>query len=490
MPHRSSLRRSTGGLKVDESPIPRMVIAGVQGGSGKTSIALGIVTALRERGRTVQTFKVGPDFNDCAYLAHASRRPCRNLDAWMLGGDGVRRSFTHGLEGADVAVVEGVMGLFDSHGAGDGSAHPYPGSTAEVAELIGAPVVLVLDVAGMGETAAAIALGLRQLAGNLDIAGVILDNVPGGDRRQVVEDAIWERAKLPVLGALPHLPSVHIPELRSGLLPLGQNPHVDVAIAALGQAVTRHCDLDLIERVMARARPISAPPPVTGTRHAEPLRVGVAYDDAFCFYYAENLELLEAQGAEIVTFSPLEDPVLPRDLDAVYIGGGLSEIHVPRLSGNRSFIESVRRAHAQGLPIYGECGGLLYCARSARASDGSVHEMCGLVPVDIVLEPGAWRTGYRDLKLATDSLLGSRGDRIRGHEFHITRLLSTGDTLSHAYAMHDADGEPLGCEGWASGNLLASFVHVHFGQSPAIAASLLERAGRHREERRLQTAQV
>ena len=476
---------------MDQSPIPRMVIAGVHGGSGKTSIALGIVTALRERGRTVQTFKVGPDFIDCAYLAHASRRPCRNLDAWMLGADGVRRSFVHGLEGADVAIVEGVMGLLDSHGAGDtNSSHDFPGSTAEVAELIGAPVVLVLDVSAMGETAAAIALGLRQLASGLDIAGVILDNVPGGERRQVVEDAIWSKAKLPVLGALPHLPSVHIPELRSGLLPVAQNPHVDTAIAALGAAVARHCDLDLIERVMARTHVVNAPPVPRPSTRAEPLRIGVAYDDAFCFYYAENLELLEAQGGEIVTFSPLEDTVLPRDLDAIYVGGGLSEMFVPRLAGNRSFLESMRRAHSQGMPIYGECGGLVYCARTARASDGSIHEMCGLVPVDVVLEPGSWNTGYRDLKLATDSLLGRQGQRLRGHEFHITRLLTAGDSLSHAYAMHDAGGEPLGCEGWASGNLLASFVHVHFGQNPAIVASLLDRAAQHREERRLQLAQA
>ena len=474
---------------MDSSPIPRMVIAGVNGGSGKTSIALGIVRALRDRGRTVQTFKVGPDFIDCAYLSHASHRPCRNLDAWMLGGDGVRQSFAHGLDGADCAVVEGVMGLFDSHGAGSG--HAFPGSTAEVAELIGAPVVLVLDIAGMGETAAALALGLRELGGDLDIAGVILDNVPGGDRRQIVEDAIWQRAKLPVLGALPHLPRVHIPELRSGLLPVTQNPNVDTAIAALGAAVIRHCDVDLIERVMARARPVTAPAAAAHHRpRSEPLRIGVAYDDAFCFYYAENLELLEQLGGEIVTFSPLEDPVLPRDLDAVYVGGGLSEMYVPRLAGNRSFIESMRRAHAQGIPIYGECGGLVYAARTARASDGSTHEMCGLVPVDVALEPGSWRSGYRELKLATDSLLGAQGERLRGHEFHITRLLSTGDSLRHAYAMHDADGEPLGCEGWASGNLLTSFVHVHFGQNPKIAANLLERAARHRDERRLQAAEA
>jgi len=464
---------------------PRLVVAGVGGASGKTSIALGLVSALRARGRTVQTFKVGPAFIDCAYLAHASRRPCRNLDSWMLGRDGVRQSLIQGAVGADRVVVEGVMGLFDTHGLRDENApHDFPGSTAEVAELIGAPVILVLDVSGMGETAAAVALGLRQMGGDLQLAGVILDNVPSGERRRIVEDAIWELAKLPVLGALPHMPAVHIPELRSGLLPVTQNAHVDEAIEALGKAVRRDCDLNLIERLMTSAGPLPASPRRRTTSSASPVRVGVAFDDAFCFYYAENLEMLEEHGAEVVNFSPLEDTVLPRDLDAVYLGGGLSEIYVPRLAGSHSFMESLRAAHARGMPIYAECGGLIYCSRSARTSDGSTHTMTGLIPVDVGLEAGVCHSGYRELRLASDCLLGKRGTELRGHEFHFSRQLSGAGTVSPAYAMHDCDGEPLGCEGWASGNLLASFVHLHFGQSPTIVESLLDTARAQRNQRR------
>jgi cobyrinic acid a,c-diamide synthase len=467
---------------LEENGIPRLVVGGLGSGSGKTSISLGLTAALRARGRTVQTFKVGADFIDTAYLAHASLRPCRNLDSWLLGAAGVRRSFAQGAIGADRVIVEGAMGVLDGHGmAADetlGRVPHFAGSTLEVARIIGAPVVLVIDAWAMGETAAAAALGIKQLDRSGCVIGVILNNVPNDYRRRVMEDAIWSLARMPVLGALPHLDSVRIPELRTGLLPLLQNPHVDEAIAELGDAVIRHCDLDLIERLMDSApavHPVSHHhPPVVHT--AEPVRIGVAFDDAFCFYYAENLELLEDAGAEIVTFSPLEDSALPRDLGLVYLGGGITEAFVPRLAANRPFLESFRRAHAHGVPVYAEGCGLQYSARSLRTSDGTVHEMAGLIPIDIALEAGTLHSGYRDLSIATDSMLGPAGTRLRGHEFHFSRPLSGADCLSPAYSMHDCDGEPLGCEGWTDPLMLASFIHLHFGQEQELAGRLVAAA--------------
>jgi cobyrinic acid a,c-diamide synthase len=477
----------------ERTSLPRVVLAGIAAGSGKTTVALGLVGALRCRGRTVQTFKAGPDFVDCAYLAHASRRPCRNLDLWMLGNDGVVRAFTHGVQEADCAIVEGSLGIFDGHGTPPASSAEatgaFPGSTAALARLIGAPVVLVVDIGDSAETAAAIALGVKQLDPGLDLIGVILNNVPSEYRRRVVEDAIWTWARLPVLGALPHLPHVQIPEVRTGLLPLSQNPHVDPALEELAIAVERHCDLALIERLMARGTTVhsgNGHRPAASDGH--PVRIGVAFDDAFCFYYADNLELLEEAGAQVVNFSPLEDRVLPRDIDAIYLGGGVSEMFVPQLAANHAFIESLRRAHAHGIPIYAECGGLLLCARSLHTSDGSVHTMASLLPVDIALEAGLCHTGYRDLRIAADGILGEAGTAVRGHEFHFGRLLSGGRGPTPAYSMHDADGEPLGCEGWSTPTLLASFVHLHFGQDERLAHNLVAAAREGAHRRHLQAA--
>jgi cobyrinic acid a,c-diamide synthase len=375
------------------------------------------------------------------------------------------------------------MGVLDGHGmAADtppSKAREFPGSTLDVARIISAPVVLVVDAWAMGETAAAAALGIKQLDSAGSVIGVILNNVPNDYRRRVIEDAIWSLARMPVLGALPHIPSVRIPELRTGLLPLLQNPHVDEAIIELGDAVAKDCDLDLVERLMEAAHPVQptprhrAPTPNTGE---EPVRIGVAFDDAFCFYYPENLELLEDAGAEIVTFSPLEDHVLPRDLGLIYLGGGISEAYVPRLAGNQSFLESFRRAHAHGVPVYAEGCGLQYSARTLRTSDGATHQMAGLIPIDIALEAGTLHSGYRDLSIATASMLGPEGTRLRGHEFHFSRVLSGADCLNPAYMMHDGDGEPLGCEGWTDPLMLASFIHLHFGQEQELAGRLVAAA--------------
>lgn len=474
----------------DEVRIPRVVVAGAHSGAGKTTVALGLVAALSGRGRTVQTFKVGPDLVDSAYLSHASRRPCRNLDAWMLGAAGLRRSLSQGTMGADCAVIEGVMGIFDGHGLAPdesrGGPSQFPGSTAEAARIARCPVILVLDVTAMAETAAAVALGIRQLDPRLHLIGVVLNEVPSDYHRRLVEDAIWQLAKLPVLGALPRLESARIPELRQSLLPLTENPHVDPALDQLGKAVERHCDLDLIERLMASAEslPPSARPLVPALD--ERVRLGVAFDDAFCFYYAENLELLEDAGCEIVPFSPLDERSVPRDVAGLYFGGGFSEVFAGPLSQNRPFLDSLARAQAQGMPIYAECGGALLLARSLRTGDGAVHPMAGVLPVDMAMD-SAPRSGYRDLRLMGDCLLGPAGTRLRGHEFHFSRLLTATDQFRAAYSVHDCDGEPLGCEGWTSPTMVASFVQLHFGQDPEIASRLVERMRAARRLRRAET---
>ena len=467
----------------ERTSIPRVVVAGLGAGCGKTTVALGLVGALRRRGRTTQAFKVGPELVDSVYLAHASGRPCRNLDSWMLGRDGAVASFVHGVRDADCAVIDGARGLFDSHGAGEGEAS-FAGSTAQLAHLLGAPVILVIDVSGTAETAAAVALGVCRVDPSLDVIGVVLDNVPSDHRRRVVEDAVWEHATVPVLGAIPSLENLNVPEVRAGVRPLAQSPEVDAALDELTAAVERHCDVALIERVMARVGSVQTESPVqpAPARRAPRVSIAVAFDDAFCFYYAENLELLEDAGAELVTFSPLEDRALPH-ADAVYLGGGLSEELLPRLARNRPMLDALRRAHDHAVPIYAESGGLLYCARSVRTSDGESHPMAGLAPLDVELSAGRPRAGYRSLRVAADGLLADAGVELRGHEFHFARVTAGARNANHAYSMHDVDGEPLGCDGWSSPLLLASLVHLHFGQDRRLADRLVE-AARQRAARR------
>jgi cobyrinic acid a,c-diamide synthase len=476
---------------IDEVRFPRLVVAGICSGTGKTTLTLGLVAALRRRGRNVQTYKVGAGCLDCAYLAHVSGRPCRNLDAWMLGDEGVRRSLVRGAVDADCAVIEGANGIYDGHGQGpddEAGAYPFPGSTAELARLGRCPVILVLDATAMGETAAAIALGVKQLDPRLRLLGVVLNNVASDYHRRLIEDAVWGHATLPVLGALPADRDNDIPELHMGLLPVAQAPRIDAAIEHVGAAIERHCDLELIERLMAAADPLPAPAPRRPVAEdGEPVRLGVAFDDAFCFYYPENLEVLQEAGADIVPFSPLEE-TLPRDLDGLYLGGCFSDVYAARLSANHALVEALHRAHAQGVPIYAECGGLMLLARSLRTADGEVHAMAGLVPVEVATGSASPRPAYRTVRLLEDCMLGAAGTRLRGHEYHSCRLVGPGGPEGSrprpAYSMHDADGEPLGCEGWVEGDLLASFLQLHLLQDPAIADRLVARMRETRRARR------
>jgi cobyrinic acid a,c-diamide synthase len=467
------------GRVFEETSIPRLVVAGLHSGTGKTTVTIGLAAALRRRGLAVQPFKVGLDLHDGAYLARVCGRPSRNLDGWILGGEGVRRTLAAGSVEADVALIEGGMGLLDGHGPDAEPVAPgvAAGSTADVALSCGAPILLVLDVSSMRETAAALALGVRLMAPSLRIAGTILNGVVSDHHQSVIEDAIWDKATLPVLGALPRMAEATIPERPLGLAPVEENPRADDSVEHLARAVERHCDVDLILRLMRGVEPVRLTPVRTNGHDMIPgsqLRLAVAFDDAFSAYYPENLELLEAAGAEIVTFSPLDDRQLPAGVDGVYLGGGSLERWVERLAQNAPMAESLRRARGAGIPIYAEGGGTLLAARRVRLADGSVHEMAGLLPFDVeVRHQAAWRDAYRDLSLAGDCLLGPKGTRLRGHEHHAKLVGNDCSWGDAAYTMHDADGQPLGCEGCARPGIVASLVQLHFGQDPAIAPRLV-----------------
>jgi len=468
----------------DEVRVPRLVLAGTGSTTGKTVVSAGIVSAFKRRGLRVKPFKVGPDFTDAAYLAKVAGAPCRHLDPWLLGTEAILQSLHRGCCEGDIAVVEGMLGLYDSWGAGT------EGSTAELAKLIGSPVILVLDVSGTVQSAAAIALGLKSADTKVRINGVILNRVENDQHQRWVEEAVWRVSKIPVLGSIPVLPELFIPEEDGGLTPPGELPGFEDRINSLADVTERHVDIDLLMRIAERATPLTLipkerTPSLDGI--TEPVRLGVAYDDAFNLYYPENLELLTEAGAEVVPFSPLLDHNLPR-VDGVYLAGAASERFASRLSENTRMLESLREANRDGVPIYAECGGLGYLAESLVGPDEQELPMAGLLPLKVGVETGPLQMGYRQIRTLVDCLVAPAGHAMRGHEYHWSRIRG-GSELQPAYQLWDPSGDLVRTGGYARAGLLASNIHLHFGQNPELGVNLL-RACRHvlAEEVRLEVA--
>jgi cobyrinic acid a,c-diamide synthase len=453
--------------------MPRLIIGGTHSGVGKTSVVLGILGALRQRGIRVQGFKVGPDFIDPMYHRDVTNAPSYNLDAWLMGQDGVRRAFGRVAPTEGLSVIEGVMGLFDGRATGT------EGSTAEVAALLQAPVLLVLDVGGMSRSAAALVQGYTRFDAGVQVAGVLVNRVGGVRHYHLVKSAIEEEAGVPVWGYLPWDEALVLPERHLGLVPVGEDAAFHQVVAALGDAVARTVDLDAMIAA-ARATPALEQPAEAEMPAGPPrARIGVARDAAFNFYYEANLLWLRHWGAELVELSPLADAALPPDLDSLYLGGGFPEVFAKGLAANLSFITSLRRAHDAGLPIYAECGGLMYLVEGIRDSAGTRYSMVGLLPGTCRLTDRLQNFGYKEVCSLRESLLGPAGLRTRGHEFHYSvwegRPLSRG--LYRTRSSHGDEQE----EGYNGDNLTASYVHLHFDACPEVARAIVNRAAAFRQ---------
>lgn len=446
-----------------QTPIPRVVIGGIRSGEGKTTVALGLMAALRARGLAVQGYKVGPDYLDTGYQLLATGRPGRNLDLWMMGEDGVRRSLaTHG-RAAEITIIEGVMGLYDGHRDG-----VTPTSTAEVAKRIDAPVILVIDAAHLAASAGAIALGFRQFDPEVRIAGAILNRWNPRRSRVAVERAMAQ-AGVPVLGFLPAEMAVALPSRHLGLVVADEiRVETTAVLDQLGALVMEQVDLDAVV-ALARSAPdvASAAPGPQVAAAASRVRIAVARDEAFCFYYQENLEMLEAAGAELVDFSPLAASALPR-VDGLYLGGGYPELHAEGLSRNVALRDSLRAAITGGLPTYAECGGLLYLCETLTDLAGCTWPLVGAVPRQATMHPRLQGMGYREGTVCADGLLGPAGLRLRGHEFHYSRCAAGSDARS-AYLL---DGQ---VDGYSMDNLFASYLHLHFAGCPRVVDAWMDR---------------
>jgi cobyrinic acid a,c-diamide synthase len=451
-----------------ESPCtPRLVVAAPRSGEGKTTVALGLMAALRRRGLDVQGYKVGPDYLDTGYQRYAAGRPGRNLDLFMMGEPAVCDAIAD--IPADVAVIEGVMGLFDGHRDGR-----TPTSTADVARRLKAPVVLVIDASRLAASAGALALGFATFDPEVRLAGVVLNRWNPRRSAGAVEAAL-ARAGVDVLGYLPSVESLELPSRHLGLVVADElSREVEAVTERLAAHVEEHLDVDRLLAIAQAAPPIdSLPAPLEAASAATSSpgdrspQVAVAWDDAFAFYYADNLELLRKRGAELVFFSPLTASELPA-CNGLYLGGGYPELHAAALSANEGLRTSLAGAIADGLPTYAECGGLLYLCDSLTGLDGTEWPLVGAVPGRATMHERLQGMGYREARLAADSLLGGAGAVARGHEFHYSSC-ALRDPSSAAY---DLDGSP---EGYADGDLFASYIHLHFAGCPDMLEHWLER---------------
>jgi cobyrinic acid a,c-diamide synthase len=450
----------------------RLVIAGTHSGVGKTTITVGLIDALRRRGLAVAPFKVGPDYIDPSYHTLAAGRPCRNLDTWMLPPERVRSLFTRAAATADLALIEGVMGLYDGAGYEDDS-----GSTAEVAKLLDAPVVLVLDAGKLARSAAAVALGYQRFDISLKWAGFIVNRAGGESHGRGVAAAVERATGLPVLGWLPREAELAIPERHLGLIPTAEPGRWQEFTRAAGDAVVRSIDLDRLLGSWGRFS-TCRPNGRLETCPTPSVRIALAWDEAFHFTYEDNLDLLREAGAEIVPFSPLHDEALPPRTAGVLLGGGFPEVFASRLSANRAMHAALRDAHRRGLPLYAECGGLMYLTGAIRDSDGTAHPMVGLLPGCCAMG-GRLTLGYRVARAAGSSWFLDEGETIRGHEFHYSVWHDRPADLPPAYSLLPRAGEgEARPEGARLGSLWASYVHVHFGAKPALAGRFVAACGR------------
>ncbi len=445
----------------------RLVIAGASSGVGKTTLTAGLIGALRRRGLTVQPFKTGPDYIDPSYHTLAAGRPTRNLDTWMLPPQAIRASFARACRGADLALIEGVMGLYDGFAYDD-----EEGSTAHLAKLLEAPVVLVLDASHMARSAGALALGYARFDPQLRLIGFIANRVGSPAHGQGVAQAITAATGLPCFGWLPRADALCIPERHLGLVPTAEPGRWKDFLAAAADHVTEHLDLDRLLAAIEEASPVPPPsiaPQVSSSRRTGPqARIAVARDEAFSFYYEDNLDLLREAGAELLFFSPLRDKTLPSAIDGVYIGGGFPEVYAAALAENEPLRVALRRAIASGLPTYAECGGLMYLTESITDLEGRVHPMVGVLPGRSVMT-GRLTMGYRLVTARADNLLAPAGMRLRGHEFHYSEWVDRPAELPPAYLIAPRQGGREAPEGFARGNLLASYVHLHFAAAPSLA---------------------
>jgi len=434
--------------------LPRIVIAGLSGDGGKTLVSLGLVGAFRKAGLQVAAFKKGPDFIDAAWLARASGQVARNLDTFLMPREAVLDSVAGSAGKCDIAVVEGNRGLFD--GFDSQGSH----STAELAKLISAPVVLVVDTTKVTRTVAALVKGCIALDPDVPLAGVVLNRVGTLRQENLIRRAIKEAVGLPVLGAVPRLRDQHLPSRHLGLVTSVEHPEADAVLEKVAEVVGSSVDVDALMGLARRAPELQASDKQkSAPKVKKRVRIGVLKDRAFSFYYPENLEALEAAGGEVVELSPMVDDHVP-EIEALYAGGGFPEVYAKGLSANVGFREALARQIREGLPVWAECGGLMYLSEKLVMESGS-YPMVGALPIVVEQTRKPQGHGYVEAQVDRMNPFLAMSTRVVGHEFHYSRLMEGNQPLSTALKLNRGVGVGQGRDGIQKSRVLASYTHIH-----------------------------
>ncbi len=454
---------------------PTLVIAGTHSGSGKTSLALALARALTRRGLAVQTFKVGPDFLDPTYLALASGRPCYNLDGWMAGREHVCRLFERAAADADVALVEGVMGLFD----GADTAGPA-GSTAEIARWLDAPILLVVNVHGMARSLAALVRGFATFEPDLRIRGVVANHCGSERHAEWLADTLQAAGLPPLVGAIPRGAFPQLASRHLGLVTADERLLPEAVLDSLANALEQHLSLETLFPKPGDTIPIFKENWYGVPGFPARLRIGAARDAAFHFYYQDLFDTLATAGCETVFFSPLSDRRLPEGISGLYLGGGYPEAHAEALAANGEILAAIREYAASGKPLYAECGGLMYLSRGLLEAGGRFHPFLGILPARTRMLDGKKALGYVEITLTADSLWGRCGDVFRGHEFHYSELIDdpvADPAWRTVYALRRRRSEAVEAEGFQKEAILASYTHLYYASLPAAIDHFIAHCG-------------
>jgi len=445
--------------------LPRLLIAGVQSGVGKTTLTLGIMAALRRKGIVVQGFKVGPDYIDTGLHLHASGIKTHNLDSWMGSEEVVETIFYKNAARVQISIIEGVMGLYDGV-----KGERIKGSSADIALILNAPVILVVNVRGLAQSCVALVKGYIEYEPRLNIKGIVLNNAGSIYYRTLLKQCLEEELGVKVLGCIPAEKNIKMPERHLGLLPAEENSELQTSISLMADLVEREIDLECLVEMAKDTSEIN----LVGYCHQYPnigITIGVAKDEAFSFYYQDSLDYLEETGAKLEVFSPLWDKSIPL-VDGLYLGGGFPEMFLEELSNNQAMMCSIKEAGNKGMPIFAECGGFMYLTQNIRDFRGETWTGVGIIPAQVKMTDKLAALGYVKATALKDSILANKGEVLKGHEFHYSQISGI-DENEQAYSLEGGKGKDFRRDGYVKGNILASYVHLHLRSNSRVVDNFL-----------------